>query len=64
MEAASHPCASPWGCPDLRGCLAAPHASCGERGEEIPSEGPSSGAAPEASHLSSQVVKMQGSCHF
>lgn len=31
----------------------APHASCGEQGEEIPSTGPGSGAAPAASPLTS-----------
>lgn len=31
----------------------APHASCGERGEEIPSKGPGTGTAPAASPLSS-----------
>lgn len=31
---------------------AAPHASCGKQGEEIPSEGPIAGAAPGASPLS------------
>ena len=30
----------------------APHISCGEQGEEIPSEGPGAGAAPGASPLS------------
>lgn len=31
---------------------AAPHASCGKQGEEIPSEGPMAGAAPDISPLS------------
>lgn len=43
-------------CGDARASVAgrpASHASCGEQGEEIPSEGPGAGAAPGVSPLSS-----------
>lgn len=43
-------------CGDVQASVAgqtAPHASCGEQGEEIPFRGPGSGAAPAASPLTS-----------